>query len=382
MADDLRVLLVHNSVTPYRLPVFAALADRVDLDVVFCEEREADRRWDTTIDADLDATVLDPVRLGPLVANPDLAGRLLTVDYDAYVVDGYDPYFPTALLCLAAARLRDVGVVLWSEHVDSHLWDWQFARAGLGEKAYLLWTSAFLTTYQPWLYRHVDAVAAFSKAAARYCRRRGADEERIVTAMQCMPASQLPEPAPVESLDGIDPAPMTYLSLGYLREGKGNDTLLDAYEGIATEDTQLVIAGEGEAETALRERAGGREDVHFVGHVDGAAKAGYYAAADVFVLPTRQDAWGLVTNEAMYYGTPVVTTDAAGSAWLVEDADCGLVVSPDDPAELAGALAQLRDDSDGRAAMGERAAGYEAAFDPETMAEPLARAIRRSVQKD
>lgn len=371
MSDDPRVLLVHNSVTPYRLPVFAALSERVELDVVFCEEREAGRRWDTSLDG-LDATVLDPVRLGPFVGNPDLLGRLLTTEYDAYILDGYEPYLPTALLCLAVARARGVGTVLWSEHVDTNLPEWEFARAGLGERLYRLVSTAFVGSYQPWLYDQVDAIAAFSKAATRYCRRRGADDERIVTAMQCMPASLLPEPEPVE---GIDPEATTYLSLGYLHGGKGNDTLLSAYERVATPETELVIAGEGEAEAALREQAGNREDVRFVGHVDGAQKAGYYAAADVFVLPTRQDAWGLVVNEAMYYGCPVVTTDAAGSAWLVEAADCGIVVPPDDPGSLADALARLRDEPETRAAMGERAAGYEAAFDPATMADPLSRAV-------
>lgn len=376
-----RVLLVHNSVTPYRLPVFEALSDRVDLDVVFCEEREAERRWSSAIDADIDATVLDPVKVGPLVANPDLLGRLLTTDYDAYVLDGYDPYFPTALLCLAVARLRGTATVLWSEHVDSHLWQWEFARAGLPSKAYLLWISVFLGTYQPWLYRQVDSVAAFSRQAARYCRRRGTSEDAIVTAMQCMPASLLPDPAPAGDLDAVDPEAVTYLSLGYLRGGKGNDTLLSAYEDVATPETQLLLAGEGEAEADLREQAAGREDVHFLGHVDGPEKAGYYAAADAFVLPTRHDAWGLVTNEAMYYGTPVVTTDAAGSAWLVEEADCGLVVPPDDPAELADALETLRDDTDLRERMGERGREYEAAFDPETMADPLVTAVERALDR-
>jgi glycosyltransferase involved in cell wall biosynthesis len=229
----------------------------------------------------------------------------------------------------------------------------------------------FPNLYQRLLYPLVNHFVAFSPKAKRYLLRRGVDINQITTEIQSMPASLLGD-LDVAPNEVEEEAETVIFTLAYLRPGKGIDTLISAYERIATNETHLVIAGDGPAEEQLRDMATGRTDITFTGFVSGEEKWSYYAAADVFVLPTRHDAWGLVINEAMYYGLPVVTTTAAGGSCVVNDE---FVVPADDPDQLATTLAALRDDREYRDELGRRGAVREELFEPVTMSEAIRTAV-------
>ena len=68
----------------------------------------------------------------------------------------------------------------------------------------------------------------------------------------------------------------------------------------------------------------------------------FYKAADFFVLPTREDVWGLVINEAMACGLPVITTDRCGAGLeLIQNSKNGYIVKTDDENELADCLNKM-----------------------------------------
>ena len=90
---------------------------------------------------------------------------------------------------------------------------------------------------------------------------------------------------------------------------------------------------------------------HRVSH-DDAQLVRLYQEADVFVLPTRAECFGLVLTEAMAAGLPVVSCSVGGLAEVVEHNTTGLLIPPDDPASLAQALQRLIDDRDLRWRMG------------------------------
>src|SRR5262249_23578631 len=103
---------------------------------------------------------------------------------------------------------------------------------------------------------------------------------------------------------------------------------------------QLMLIGEG-PDRAEYERTVTTLGIQarFQNFTDKAGLAEYYAAADIFVLPSRSETWGLVINEAMEFGLPIVTTSAVGAAPdLVTDGENGYVVPPDDAGALAAAL--------------------------------------------
>jgi glycosyltransferase involved in cell wall biosynthesis len=84
------------------------------------------------------------------------------------------------------------------------------------------------------------------------------------------------------------------------------------------------------------------ERVHFAGHVPIPELPRYYAAADVLVLPSHEEVWGLVLNEAAASGLPLVATTVTGaSADLIEEGLNGYTVPPGDPACLADAIGKV-----------------------------------------
>lgn len=130
----------------------------------------------------------------------------------------------------------------------------------------------------------------------------------------------------------------TVLTIGQFIPRKGFDILLQAWEQ-ADPAWQLVLIGGGEQEGAYRQQIAdkGLSGVVIRGFMAKDEVFQYYRAADLFVLPTREDIWGLVINEAMACGLPVVSTDQCiAAAELVEEGRGGYVV----PAEDAGALAE------------------------------------------
>jgi glycosyltransferase involved in cell wall biosynthesis len=153
------------------------------------------------------------------------------------------------------------------------------------------------------------------------------------------------------------------LAVGRLSYFKGFDVLLRAVA--ATPECSLVLVGGGECDAALRALA--REldiesRVNFAGRIemDSAGRrrlASIYAAADVFCLPSteRAESFGIVLLEAMRAGLPTVASAIPGSGinHVVRDGETGLMTSPGDAANLARAIARLRDDRELRRRLGQ-----------------------------
>ncbi|RTL71302.1 MAG: glycosyltransferase family 1 protein [Hyphomicrobiales bacterium] len=119
----------------------------------------------------------------------------------------------------------------------------------------------------------------------------------------------------------------------------------------------LVMVGSGEMEAALKSLAADLtlRNVSFPGFVNQSALPRVYAAADIFVLPSEQEPWGLVVNEAMCAGLPIVTTDVVGAARdLVRNGGNGFTYRPGDIRGLAAALRPLVVDGTLRQQMGQQ----------------------------
>ena len=147
------------------------------------------------------------------------------------------------------------------------------------------------------------------------------------------------------------------LFVGRLEKVKGLSCLLRAYRRLREHrpDVALVLAGEGSLR-AWVERVVSEEgipDVVLTGFMQQEEIPQAYAAADVFVLPSEEEPWGLVVNEAMASGLPVVVCDSVG-AWvdLVRDGEYGYVIPAGDAAALAEAMERVL--SGDAHAMGER----------------------------
>ena len=143
----------------------------------------------------------------------------------------------------------------------------------------------------------------------------------------------------------IDDSPVV-LSVSRLIPKKQPLFLLDAFRRVRERARcHLLVVGTGELEGRMRSAVAAQRipDVHFAGFLNQSEIGRAYACADIFTLPSLvHETWGLVVNEAMNFGLPVVVSSAVGSASdLVVDGKNGFVTSPDNAQELADRLLAL-----------------------------------------
>lgn len=144
------------------------------------------------------------------------------------------------------------------------------------------------------------------------------------------------------------------LSVGRSVHVKGFDILLQALKGISQEVCTYFVGGKCISEYNDIIEKEQLSNIFFIDNVDYKELKKYYYAADIFVLPTRSDTWGLVINEAMTYAIPVITTDrcVAGNA-LIKDGVNGYIVKTENVEQLRDALVELMSDEKKRYQFGE-----------------------------
>lgn len=145
-----------------------------------------------------------------------------------------------------------------------------------------------------------------------------------------------------------DERPPTIFAVGRIVRVKGFDLLLRAFaEAELPAGTRLVIGGDGPELSVLRALAvelGVQHRVEFLGRLDRAAVIRGMADADVVVVPSRVEAFGIVVLEAWRAGTALIASDRGGPSDLVTSGIDGLLVDPDDTAEFAAALSRVMND--------------------------------------
>lgn len=329
-------LVIHNIPAPYRLPLFEELDDETDLKILFHKGEDETRKWNPSLeDYSFDYDILPVIDLKALWINYTIPFRILEEDPDRIIIGEYFFNLPSILSAVLHSKLKGSELVLWSGVLET---EYSRSDRGLLKKAY----SKIRSGYQRILYRFTDSYIAYCQDAKKYLVQRGAEEEDIHVGGQVMPEQLLPESS-VEKEDTKYSDDKVVLSLGYLQKRKGIEYLIEAFRELEADDTKLVIAGSGPDGERLREIAGEDEDIEFVGHVKGERKAKYYTVADVFVLPTLHDPWGLVVNEALYYDNPVTVTESAGAKDIIGDGENGKVVSPKDPEATKSAIEDILD---------------------------------------
>lgn len=151
------------------------------------------------------------------------------------------------------------------------------------------------------------------------------------------------------------------LCVGTLNAIKGHEMLLEALAAVPIRDWHLTCAGSLTRDPATARhvlaatrRLGLEDRVTFAGDLTHSALAGYYDRADLFVLATRQETYGMAAAEALARGLPVVATMTGALPELVGD-DAGLLVPVDDTTAMARALTQVLGDEAVRARLAEGA---------------------------
>jgi glycosyltransferase involved in cell wall biosynthesis len=371
-----RLVILTEIIAPYRIPVFNALAKREDIDlhVIFLAENDPELR-DWLVYKDeirFSYQVLPSWRRRfagyGLLLNRGLKAALRQAAPNMILCGGYN--YLASWQSMQWANGNDVPFVLWVESTEQdsrnrHRW------IELLKAKFLKRCRGFVVP---------------GKASYHYIKNYGARQEDIFTAPNAVDIelfarrSAAVRQNTVAERQALQLPRHFFLFVGRLVAGKGVFDLLEAYRKLTPElraVTGLVLVGEGPARVELVRRAKQIElgQVQCTGFVHREQLAGYYGLADVFVFPSHTDPWGLVVNEAMACGLPVISSDAAGcTADLVEDNWNGRVVRHGDVAQLASAMEELGRDRALSERMGNHSQERILAYSPEACADGIAQA--------
>jgi glycosyltransferase involved in cell wall biosynthesis len=375
-----KLVILSEIIAPYRIPVFNALArhESIDLHVIFLAETDPGlRQWHVyKDDIEFSYQVLPSWRRRfaerDVLLSNGVAPALQKASPDAILCGGYN--YLASWQSLFWAHLHRVPFSLWVESTTRDL------RSGFRLINFL--KAKFM--------HHCATYVVPGKASFEYVRSYGAAEKNIFTAPNAVDTEFFAVRAESVRRDaatnrGILGLPSRFfLFVGRLVHDKGVFDLLRAYGALAPElraEIGLVFVGDGAARPELEAQAKGIAPgtVTFPGFVHREVLARYYALADMFLFPTHSDPWGLVVNEAMACGLPVISTKVAGCiADLVDDLWNGRVIEPGDSHQLTAAMEELAGNALLRAQMGQHSRERILHYSPEACAAGIANAILSS----
>lgn len=160
------------------------------------------------------------------------------------------------------------------------------------------------------------------------------------------------------------------LSVGRFIHCKGFDILLNAAKKIDKTVGFYIVGGNPTEEYLKQKSELELDNVHFVGFKTKDELVEYYAAADLFAMTTRGDVWGLVINEAMAYGLPVISSDACIAALeMVHKGKNGYIVPSEDVDAFADAMKKLLLDDDMKTSFSEKSREVVKEYTIEKMAQ-------------
>ena len=380
-----RVLLLHNIMAPYRFPLFRAIdADpRIDLEVWFMSRSARNRRWSqSSQDLGFAYQVLPSVEfnhasrdLFTYIVNYSFPWKYARGNFDVLISAGWLDFACQAGFVLSKALRRKY--IQWSEST-AYEPSLQRSLAAPVVKTMVRWA---------------DACVAVGTRSREYLEKLGAHSRDIYTAYSTVDVELFRRVSSLARRERVEHRTalgirrgFVVLYCGQFIERKGLRYLLEAFASIKAlhEDVALVLIGYGpERDMLLAQVAlSGISDVHVVDHVEVTEMPTMYALADVFVLPSLEETWGLVVNEAMACGLPVIVTDRAGASIdLVRQGENGYVVPAGDSTAIAECITRLIEDPALAARMGDCSSERIQQFTPERAAQVFVDAIVHAMSR-
>lgn len=321
-------------------------------------ERDRFREWRYALDELTVKTIgsiglaMETYSAGPetLHFQPKLFGELRAGNYDAFVSTSWTQGF--TMMTLAAGRAWHKPAILWEMSIPHP--------ASRKKRAAMPLIRALLRSY--------SGCIAGSTKCKTYLTSLGCDPARVFVVRHPIDYEFFSQDLTADEKMalrrelGLALDRPIILFVGQYIERKGIRELLAAWNLLKTEysaTAQLVLIGSGSLKAEIDQFVAQHDladSVTVNGYVQHDELRTWYGASDIFVMPSRYEAFGAVAGEAMASGLPVITTRAVGAEPdLIRDKDNGLVIPPADASALANALLRLLNDSDLRGRMRGRA---------------------------
>lgn len=369
-----KIVYIVPNCPPYRVKTYEMLARQQSHIKFFFFSRGDDwyRMPELGVQSgDFDHNYLTSIKIGRWYFTPSLFWRLW--NYDIYL-SGITGRVSLPLTCLIA-RLRNKPFIL---------------STGVWHRI----KTPFQIMFFPFLrhiYRHADAIVTYGTHVEQYLISEGVNPKRIFSAKHAVDNAFNARPTDTAVIQEIRQTfniaehEKIILYVGRLVYEKGVDYLIDAFSSLERDNVHLMIVGTGNYSNHLKTYAKAStsaDRIHFVGYIAPKDLAEYYAIADIFVLPSIstpqfKEPWGLVVNEAMNQGAPVITTDAVGAAMggLVQHDVNGYIVPERDSEALRDYLRLILDDPEKRASFSRHAREIIATWGNEEMVQTFLNVI-------
>ena len=286
---------------------------------------------------------------------------------DVISLTGY--YDPAQLLLLLWAKTQGIRVVMQNESTvaDHPRKDWR-------------------EQLKRWIFSQCDGFFCFGSQAADYLIQLGVAPAKILLRKNAVDNDTLhsayeralPQRLPQQRQLGLPPN--NFVFVGRLVWQKNLPMLLDAFAEASRQTTQsatwgLILLGDGDLEASLRQQIntlGITEKITFLPGRPWYRVPEVLTLSNVLLLASRSETWGLVVNEAMVCGLPVVVSERCGCAKdLVHNGQNGFSFDPDQPAQLTHHLIQFMNGSVDTARMGKVAQQLIAPYAPEAVAQEM-----------
>jgi len=346
-----RVVYWFNQPTPYVVARFNAVACHTDLEFEawFSEVRQADRSW--TVDERawrFPARYIPSRHFGPLSLRVPVP-ELRATKPDVFVLE-YDRLNLAlgAMVGRVAAKRLGFRVLPNFDAWSDRQW-WREAAKHL-------------------LFRSIDGVKVPGSDGAALARRYGTEPWRAFTVRQSIDlnhyatALELSADERRARRDALGLRGCVFVYVGRLWRGKGLDELVTAYQGLAAEvgsAVSLLVIGDGVDEQRYRRAFESMPRAVMTGFIQQAELPQWYALADCLVFPTHGDPNGLVVEEAMAAGLPVIVSDACGDVReRVPEGVVGHVVPMGVVDVLRARMKQVALDESHRSAMAARSQSF------------------------
>lgn len=337
-----KVTIVTNIISPYRIPLFNWLSkeEGLHLEVIALSETEANREW---------------------------RAKKEKIEFDYHVLRGFHGFIWSRELPIhvnwglwKALRRYKPDVVITSGYDALAYWE-AFFYCKIFRKQYILWNgTTMLSTGKTtgpigWMKRRIvngaDRYVTYGTKAAEYLTQLGAPRGRIHVGINTVDMEFYRDRSMgIRAGESFSQERLEYprflmLYVGQLISRKGIDQLLRALGRLDDPDVGLLVVGSGPQEKELREfcQSHALKNVYFEGFHQPDDLPRYYALADVFVLPSLKEVWGLVVNEALASGLYVLCSNQAGAAYdLIKEGWNGALFDPRNVEELAMLIQQTK----------------------------------------
>ncbi len=326
-----KLLIVGEFPAPYRVEVFAGIARKWNSKIYLEIEQDAQRTREWLSRAAVDCEILSTKKGKKRFLNDMKSIK----DFDAVII--YNNSLKYSILLELICKIRNIPFFLNCDGCND-----------------IEESNPLKKALKCFLMRGATGYFAGGQSAVKYFEYYGADSNRIYlhnfTSLHQEDINKKlltdTEKSRIKERIGMT-GNFNVVTVGRHIECKGFDIVLKAAEKIGESVEFYIIGGEPSVENKRYKETHNLSNVHFVDFLGKDELREYYNAADLFVLMTRGDTWGLVINEAMANGLPVITTKrCVAGVELIKDGENGYIIDVDDIEALVSKVLMLRDNKD------------------------------------